>query len=97
MIAVIAKVPVQPEKKDEALAAVKTLMAEVAKEDGTLYYTLNIDDKNPDTLVFMERYKDMDALAFHGATPHFKEFMEKAMTFASGQPEINVLNEIDSI
>jgi quinol monooxygenase YgiN len=97
MISVIAKVPVQPEKKDDALAAVKILMAEVEKEDGTLYYTLNIDDKNPDTLVFIERYKDMDALAVHGSTPHFKEFMEKAMTFASGQPEINVLNEIDSI
>jgi len=97
MIAVIAKVPVLPEKKDEALSAVKILMAKVAKEKDTLYYTLNIDEKNPDTLVFMERYKDMDALAFHGSTPHFKEFMEKAMTFASGQPEINVLNEIDSI
>ena len=97
MIAVIAKVPVTPEKKDAALAAVKALMAEVAKEDGTLYYTLNIDEKNPDTFVFIERYKDMDALAVHGATPHFKAFMEKAMAFASGQPEINVLNEIDSI
>jgi quinol monooxygenase YgiN len=97
MIAVIAKVPVQTEKKEEALAAVKILMAEVAKEEGTLYYTLNIDEKNPDTFVFVERYQDMDALGVHGATPHFKEFMEKAMTFASGAPEINVLNEIDTI
>ena len=37
MIAVIAKVLVQPEKKEEALADIKTLMAEVAKEEGTLY------------------------------------------------------------
>ncbi len=97
MIAVIAKVPVQTEKKEEALAAVKKLMAEVAKEEGTLYYTINIDEKNPDILVFIERYKDMDALAVHGSTPHFKEFMETAMTFAAGHPEITVLNEIDSI
>lgn len=97
MIAVIAKVPVQPEKKEDALAAVKTLMAGVAEEEGTLYYTLNVDEKNPDTFVFMERYQDMDALAVHGSTPHFKEFMEKAMTFASGAPEITVLNEVDSI
>lgn len=97
MIAVIAKVPVQPEKKEDALAAVKKLMAEVAKEEGTLYYTLNIDKKNPDTFVFIERYQDMDAFGVHGSTPHFKEFMEKAMTFAAGPPEITVLNEIDSI
>ncbi|NOY67993.1 MAG: antibiotic biosynthesis monooxygenase [Deltaproteobacteria bacterium] len=97
MIAVIAKVPIQAEKKEIAMDAVKTLMAEVAKEEGTLYYTLNIDEKNPDTIVFMERYRDMDALTAHSSTPHFKQFMEQAMTFAAGAPEINVLNEIDSI
>lgn len=97
MIAVIAKVPVQPEKKEEALEAVKNLMAEVAKEEGTLYYTLNIDQKEPNTLVFLERYKDMDALGVHGSTPHFKAFMEKAMAFAAGAPEIKVLEEIASI
>ena len=72
-------------------------MANVAKEEGTLYYTLNIDEKSPDTFIFIERYKDMDALSAHGSTPHFKEFMEKTMTFAAGAPEINVFNEIDSI
>ena len=97
MISVIAKVPVQTEKKEEALAAVKKLMAQVTKEEGTLYYTLNINDKEPDTFVFIERYQDMDALTVHSSTPHFKEFMEKAMTFAAGAPEITVLNEVDSI
>ena len=97
MIAVIAKVPIQTEKKEAALEAVKKLMTNVAKEEGTLHYTLNIDEKNPDTLVFIERYQDMDGLAAHSSTPHFKEFMEKAMTFAAGPPEINVLNEIISI
>jgi quinol monooxygenase YgiN len=97
MIAVIAKVPVQPEKKEEALAAVKELMGHVAKEEGTLYYTLNIDRNQPDTLVFIERYKDMDALTVHGSTPHFQEFMKKTMTFASGQPDIQVFKEMASI
>ena len=97
MISVIAKVPVQPEKREEALEAVQELMAGVATEEGTLSYTLNIDEKEPDTFVFMERYTDMDALTTHSSTPHFKTFMEKAMTFASGAPEIKVLNEIASI
>jgi quinol monooxygenase YgiN len=43
MIAVVAKVHVQIEKKEDALAAVKELMSHVAKEEGTLYYTLNIE------------------------------------------------------
>jgi quinol monooxygenase YgiN len=97
MIAVIAKVPVQPAKKEEALTAVKELMRHVAKEENTLHYTLNIDKNQPDTLVFIERYKDMDALTAHSSTPHFEQFMKKAMSFASGQPEIQVLKEIESI
>ncbi len=97
MIAVIAKVPVKPETKEEALEEIKLLMAKVAEEEGTLYYTVNIDQNNPDTLVFIERYTDMNALGAHGATPHFQEFMEKSMSFATGPPEIVVLDEIHSI
>lgn len=97
MIAVIAKVPVKPETKEEAIKEVKILMAEVAKEKGTLHYTLNINENEPNTLVFIERYKDMEALSTHGSTPHFTEFMGKAMSFASGPPEIITLNEIHSI
>jgi quinol monooxygenase YgiN len=97
MIAVIAKVPVKSEAKDEAIEEVKALMAKVAEEEGTLHYTLNIAKNDPDTLVFIERYKDMDALSAHGATEHFQEFMGKSMNFAAGPPEIVVLDEIHSI
>lgn len=97
MISVIAKMPLQADKKDEAVASVKKLMEGVSREEGTLYYTANINRKDPDTLVFMERYRDMDALKAHGATPHFQKFMEEAMSFAAGQPEIVVMEEIASI
>ncbi len=97
MIAVIAKVPIKPENKEEAIAGVKVLMSKVAEEEGTLHYTLNINENDPDTLVFIERYKDMEALGVHGSTQHFQDFMEKAMSFASGPPEIITLDEIHSI
>lgn len=97
MIAVIAKVPLKSGTREEAIKEVKVLMSKVAEEEGTLHYTLNIDKNNPDTLVFMERYKDLDALSAHGSTPHFQEFMGKAMSFAAGPPEIVTLDEIHSI
>ena len=97
MIAVVAKVPVKPETKEEAIEEVKKLMAKVAEEEGTLHYTLNIAQNDPNTLVFMERYRDMEALGVHGSTPHFQEFMEKSMAFAAGPPEIVVMDEIHSI
>ena len=97
MIAVIAKIPVKPEKKEEALLAAKELMQYVAKEESTLFHTLNIDERHPDTLVFIERYRDMHALTMHGAKPYFEKFMDKLFTLASGQLEISVLKEIESI
>jgi quinol monooxygenase YgiN len=97
MIAVFAKIPVKPEAKEEAINEIKKLMAKVAKEKGTLHYTVNIDQNNPNTLVFMERYKDMEALGAHGSSPYFQEFMGKSMSFSAGPPEIIVMDEIHSI
>jgi quinol monooxygenase YgiN len=97
MISVIAKISLGPGKKNQALESIKKLIQGVATEEGTAYYSVNVDRKNPDTLVFMERYRDMDALKAHGSTPHFQKFMEEAMDFAEGQPEILVMEEIASI
>jgi len=60
-------------------------------------YTLNIDEQDPDTFIFIERYQDMAALTAHSATPHFKAFMDKASEFAADAPEIRVLTELESI
>ena len=97
MLSVIAKIPVKEEKMNEALEAFKQLIAEVAKEEGTLYYTLNVSKTEPHTLVVMERYKDKEALAAHSSTPHFQALMARAPDLFSGQPEITVLKELASI
>lgn len=97
MISIIAKLPIKEGKVEEAVQAVKELMAEVAKEEGTLSYTLNRDPKNPSTLVFMERYKDKTAMEAHSATPHFKAFFGKSGALLAGRPEIIMMEEVASI
>jgi quinol monooxygenase YgiN len=97
MIAVIARIPVKPEKKEQALETIRNLMTKVAEEEGTLSYSVNINEQDPDTLVFIEHYRDMDALSVHGQTPHFKDFMKQAAEFASGKPEITVYKQVASI
>lgn len=97
MISVIAKIPVKEEKMNEAIEAFKQLISEVAKEEGTLFYSLNISKSEPNTLVVMERYKDKEALGAHSATPHFKAFGAKGAELFSGKPEILILNELASI
>ncbi len=70
MITVIAKLPIKEGKMDEVLAELKLLMAEVAKEEGTVLYSLNSEKAKPNTLVLVEQYKDKDAFNFHSSTPH---------------------------
>ena len=95
MITVIAKLPIKEGKMEEALGEFKELMSKVAKEEGTVLYSLNIEKANPNTLVVVEQYKDKDAFNFHSSTPHFKEFFTKSAAFiGGGNPEIVVMKEI---
>jgi len=97
MISVIAKLPIKEGKMNEALEAFQQMIAEVAKEEGTLFYSLNVGKAEPNTLVVMERYQDKEALAVHSATPHFKALMARAPDLFSGQPEIVIMKELGSI
>jgi len=96
MISVIAKIPIKEGKVEEAITAVKELMVQVAREEGTLLYTLNRDPSSPNTLVIMERYKDKAAFDGHTSTPHFKAFFAKSKAFIGGRPEITLMEEIHS-
>ena len=97
MISVIAKIPIKEGKVEEAIDAFKGLMVQVAKEEGTLMYTMNRAQSNPNTLIIMERYQDKAALDIHSSTPYFKAFFAKSREFIGGKPEITVLEEIHSI
>jgi quinol monooxygenase YgiN len=97
MIAVIAKIPIKPGKFDEAVALFKGTMVHIAREEGTLLYTLNRDPSKPDTLVIIERYRDKAALDTHSKTPHFKEFSAKLPEFLAGKPEIVLMEEINAV
>jgi quinol monooxygenase YgiN len=97
MLGLIANIPVQGGKVEEAIEMFRGLMAKVAEEEGTLSYTLNRSNKNPNILVVMERYRDKAALDFHSSTPHFKEFSSRLPAILAGKPEINVLEEVLSI
>jgi quinol monooxygenase YgiN len=97
MISIIAKIPVKEEKLNEAIEAFKQLIAEVAKEEGTLSYTMNVSKKEPNTLVILERYKDKESLGAHSSTPHFKAFSAKAGEFFAGKTEITIMDELASI
>ena len=86
MISVIAKIPIKEGKMEEAIKAFKELMVQVAKEEGTVMYTLNQAKSNPNALVIKERYRDKAALDSHSASPQFKAFVAKGASFLGGDP-----------
>lgn len=96
MISVIAKIPIKEGKIEDAILAFKELMVHVAKEEGTVMYTMNQAKSNPNTLVIMERYRDKTALDAHSTSAHFKAFVAKGVSFFGGKPEITVMEEIQS-
>jgi len=79
------------------LAAFKALMSEVAKEGGTVLYSLNVEKANPNTLVVVEQYKDKESLKFHSSTPYLKEFFEKSASFTRGKSDVAIMEEIDRV
>ncbi|MBU1905082.1 MAG: antibiotic biosynthesis monooxygenase [Proteobacteria bacterium] len=97
MIGVVAKLSIQEGKVDEAINLIKELMAGVAKEEGTLFYTMNRDKSNPNTIVILERYRDKAAFDYHSSTPHFKAFFGKIGGLLAGKPDISIMDEIHSI
>lgn len=82
---------------EEAIQAFKEFMVQVAKEEGTVMYTMNRAKASPHALVIMERYRDKGALDTHSASPHFEAFVAKGASFFGGKPEITVMEEIHSI
>ena len=94
MITLIAKLPIVEGRMDEALAEFKELMSRVAKEEGTVLYSLNREKANPNTLVVVEQYRDQDSLKFHSSTPYLKDFFAKSVSFVVGKPEVVIMEEI---
>lgn len=97
MICVIARLKIQEDKVNETIASFKKLMQEVAKEEGTLLYSLNRDPKDPNTIIVVERYTDKQALGAHSSTDHFKAFSAKLGDVLAAKPDIAVLDELEAI
>ena len=97
MITIIAKLTIKEGKMEEALGEFKVLMSKIAKEKGTVLYSLNKEKSNPNILVVIEQYKDKDAFKFHASTSYFKKFFAKISSFIEGKPEIVLMEEISRV
>lgn len=96
-VAVIAKVPVQPGKRDEVLAAMTALVDLARGEDGTTTYVVHQDQRDADVIWVYEQYTDSDALDAHMNAEAMKEFIGAAGGLMAGRPELHMLTPVQSI
>jgi quinol monooxygenase YgiN len=93
-LSVVAKIKVKDGQQASFEAVAKKLAAAVnANEPGCLLYTLNKGD-DPTTYVFLERYKDEDAVKAHRAADHFRTLGREMGAFMDGPPDVLRLNEL---
>ena len=86
MIHVIAIITAKPGQRDSILAAAKANIPAVLAEDGCVEYGPAIDAEGlggfqtkfgPDTFVFIEKWRDAQALKAHAAAPHMAAYAAK--------------------
>lgn len=94
-MAVWARIPVQPGKRDEAIELLRAAIGTARGEDGTLLYILHEDPKEPDTLLFYELYTDKDALRTHSSSDAFAAMTGALGAVVAGQPTMQFLKPID--
>jgi quinol monooxygenase YgiN len=93
-VAVLAKIPAQPGKRDELVEALGAAIDNANTEAGTLLYILHTDEKDPDSVYFYELYTDQDAFTAHGTSDRFKEIGKSLRDLAGGRPELTILTPV---
>ena len=86
MIHVIAIITAKPGQRDNILEAARANIPAVKAEDGCIEYAPAIDAEGlgnfqtkfgPDTFVFVEKWRDAQALKAHAAAPHMAAYAAK--------------------
>ena len=90
-VAMIAKMTAQDGKRDELVAALQKLVAQVQNEEGTEVYVMHTSEMDPNLVVFYELYTDQAALAAHGNSPVMQEAGAALGALLGGRPEITML------
>lgn len=93
MPSVVATLKIKQDQIEEATSFLKQLAADtLAKEPGTLAYTVHQRKDDPSTFVFYEKYESDAAFATHGA--NLKSAGAGFASILAGAPDIVILDEV---
>jgi len=93
MPSVVATLKIKQDQIEEATSFLKQLAADtLAKEPGTLAYTVHQRKDDPSTFVFYEKYESDAALAAH--SENLKAVGKQFASLLAGAPDIVFLDEV---
>lgn len=87
-VAVWAKIPAAPGKRDDLAKALETALETAKGEKGTIYYILHADAQDADSLYMYELYESQDALNEHMGSEAFKALGPAIRPFLGGAPDL---------
>ena len=100
MIKIVAKNYVKPECVQLFKDTAKELIEKSRAEEGNIFYTLNVSKNDPNTLVFIEDWKDQAAIDFHNNTDHYFMIFPKLANLCNVVSEVErfdaVLRSVDT-
>lgn len=72
---IVAAIVIKEEYQKELMNIFHNVVDKSRKEAGNISYDLHQDTKNPLKYVFIETWKDSEAIEHHNSTDHFKDFV----------------------
>jgi len=88
MIVVVGRVHTDPEKRAQLLEVAHKVASASREEGGCVDYRVFEDTEQPNNFVFVEEWKDEDALQQHFGTPHIAEFMQAILATIVAPPDV---------
>lgn len=88
---VMVKYKSQPEKQNEALSALSSLILEVKKEPNFVNIKVFVDPEDKTNILLFEEWSDEAYYkGEHMKTPHLQQFMGDSRNFLAGPPDISL-------
>ena len=85
MIIVHGIIPIKPAHRDKALDLAREISEVTRAEDGCISYEFYVGLRDPNTLILLQEWENMEALAGHLRTAHMKVFLDELPTVLAGQ------------
>ena len=87
-VSLIAKLPLQPGKRDAFVEAFTPMMEAANDEAGTEIYVLNFQDDDENVVWVYELYTDDEAMALHSSSEAMAGLMTSLGDLVGGAPEL---------